>query len=831
MANLNFGAGFTGGTMSGAPGTYGRHGVDPMLTEWSKDWRRLRMQKHRRRGGVEARMLLDLCMYHGEHSATHVQNAILARAFRNEKDKNKLRLVFNFIMRHCDRKIGRLWGIDHRYYATPNVNDPVAFDKADVLSDGLIPALDFKLQQKTLAWTIYYWTVICGVCVEHVDYKDGVTREVLPKYIEGTNEIAWKDKVTGVEMNEAQVQSLLSQGASPERFEVANEVRTTGDVGGDVYDPFRVFIDASVPMIKKLGPDQRLHFSDIRTIGWVRENFGDDVARQCKPMKDVSIIETQLNDRGIPLAGMNLKDLLPLVQGSHGEGDPELVIVNTAYQPPHRDNPYGIRMFYIPDQCILHQDPIPYPEVPGVDYHWGAPAQTFWTNSFVTNMIAAQKFVNKRMSQMGEAANAQIYEMLLLGGGLSAKDIPTDFPGVVRGGISEDGRKLVDVVPRGNLPSFFPDSIRMSMEFLDMLGSADLMSQRKFPGQLRGPLAIPLLQEIMDSEDGPRYSHLAEQFGLEKLMRVNRVKDFYPPVRTLQYLGANNRNEVLEFHNDETLRAGVDFTVTVDPGTIVPESSAMREAKVRERMQWAPGLYTNKRTGQLDWTKVARDLKYTDRERESLEGQARKLARKFIQRARNGQLVAQQAPQPAMPAAPPQGEMVGGGPLQQTPMPQSQQPGPPKVQIFDIQRGAPLVVLPFWDHDAMMDEYEAEMTTDEWNDADPSYQAVLLGLHDMHRAILASLQQAQANSVNSQMQQNAVAQATQQAAAQVASTTVDAVAEQIFEQGREAGRGGMQQQFGDLEQRVRALIGDGQAEGGQALVGQRQMTQMPSFTE
>src|SRR3990167_6844768 len=494
--------------------------IDEDVQKWSRNFRRLKHQKSRNRGGVESSMLLDYLLYHGEHQSVQVQNTILTRAFRHEKDKNKLRLVINLARRLADRKIGRHWSLAHRYRATPNTKDPIAFDLADVVSDSLIPATDYKVQQDTVRWQIMSWLVQCGVCFEHCDWKDGVTREVLPKYDE-QGEMVWKDTMTGMEVPESTVEQLLASGAvAAERFEPAKEVQSAGDIGADIYDPFRVFVDASVPMVKKLGPDQCIYLADIRSHAWIKETFGSDAIGQLKASKDLSIISTQMIDRGVPVSGVNLKDLLPL----------------------------------------------------------------------------------------GQAANAQIYEMLLLGDGLSAKDIPTDFPDVVKNGLTDEGIPKVTVVNRGNLPTFFPDSIRLSMETLETVGSSDLMSQRKFPGQLRGSMAIPMIQEIIDSEDGPRFAHLAEQFALEKMMRINRIRQFYPPVRTLVYTGNDQRNEVLDFHKEEMLPAGVDFTITVDPGSILPELSAMREARVRERMQWAPGLYTNPRTGTQDWSKVAQDL-------------------------------------------------------------------------------------------------------------------------------------------------------------------------------------------------------------------------------
>lgn len=762
--------------------------ADKLVELWTKDWRRLRHQKHRHRGGVEAGMLLDYLLYEGEHQSIQVQNSIVTRAFKHERDKNKLRLVINLARRAVDRKIGREFGIAHEYKATPNTKDPDAFDMADVVGDQLIPALDYKLQQHTLRWELAAWRCKLGVVFEHVDWKDAVTQDVMPKRDEASGEMVWKDSLTGVEIPESQVQLLLQSGrVAGERFSPAVEVSTEGDVGADVYDPFRVFVDASVKQVKFLGPDQAIYLADIRTVEWVRENFGSDIGEQIKKTKDLSIIETQLLDRGMPVQSLNLKDLLPLIHGSQDKDDPDQCIILTRYQPPNKQFPQGQRSFFVPDQVVIDTDVLPYPEIPVIDYHWSAPTSTMWTTGFLRDMQSLSKFINKRYSQMGEAANAQIYEMLLLAGGLTKKDIPTDFPGVVEEGINQDtGAPNVQVVPRGNLPAFFPESIRMSMETMDAIASSDLLSQRKFPGQMRGSLAIPMVQEILDSEDGPRYYHIAEQFSREKQMRINRVKQFYPPIRTLNYTGGDMRQEVLELHTDELLRAGVDFTITVDPGSIFPELPSMREARVRERFSWAPGLYTSPRTQTVDWSKIAHDLKYKDTFRDGIAAQGRKLARALVKRARSGKLV-----------------VIVGPPNPET--------GKPVLGLVDAETQQPFIIYPFWAHNEMMDEYESVMNTTEFIDSSPTFKRTMLTLHEAHRTILSQIDQARQNAVEAKMQQGAMAQAAQQTAARVASVAAEAAVEQVMAQ--KENLEGDPGTFASLQEQIRQLMGGMQAQG------------------
>lgn len=695
-----------------------------LLSDVSKDWRRLRTQKHRLRGGVEARIITSLGFWYGEQYLAQAQGTMLTRPL-GDADKNKLYLVFNMIRKLTKRKIGRLWSVAPEFSASPNHTDPTAFDQADVVND-LIRGLDHKLSERMLQWKRLWWLVVAGTVIEHTPWIEDVTDEPLPAFDPDSGELIWRDQQTNTQITQSQVEKLVQMGMPPERFDVVENIQTLGDVGSEIIDPLRFFIDASVLGINKLGPKQRCYIAEIKTVDWIRENFGNDAAIAIqKSGNDLSIVQTRLMDRGPSVANMNLRDMMPAIQGTRASDDPAMAIVLTGYEPQCKEYPHGRRVIFCPDQTVLDDGDNDYGEVPCTDFHFEPPTTTFWTGDFITDMIPGQKFLNKRMSQLGESANAGIYEVLLLGSELSAGDIPSDLPGVIEDGLDDNGQPRVQPLQRGQLPSFFLESIKLITEYLDSVGSSDLIANRQFPGQLRGPLAIPMLQELLDSEDGPFYDHLGEQLARVKQLRVNRVKQFYPPLRTMHFTGKGRKDEVLVFHTEAILRAGTDFAITVDRGSLVPEISALRQARVREDLESPISIiYTNKRTGRIDPTKIARALRYNDRDELDRETQDRKLAQHIIK------------------------QLWSGTPL------------------------SPNIPRPFWDHNAMMDELEAAMITTEFEEASEQIQAGFLGLYDKHRQFLDSIQSAQAQAVQSQQMKSAIAQATQQTAAQVAAETV-----------------------------------------------------------
>lgn len=706
-----------------------------LVSAYVDDWRRLQNQKARQYGGVEARVLTSLCMYFGEHFVQQQGFQLIGRPMTDD-DKNKLWLVFNMLARAVDRKIGRLWSIDHQFRATPNTLNPVAWDQADIVTK-LIKALNRKVKEGNQQWNRLWWLLLGGVVVEHTPWALEVAEEALPEYDPETGEMLWVDHWNGDAVVSYQiVQAEVLKGAPPERFEPKETVKLVGEVGSEIVTPLNFFIDSSVTSVRALAADQACYVAWVKSKGWISDNFGAEKANQIAGSGDLNIVKTTLMQGNAPVvANMNLQDLIPAIQGSRKVGDPEMCIVLTRYLPRSTQNPNGKRCIFTPEGVLLDETDIKeYEGIPCTDIHWRPNATSFWSADFLTNMIPAQKFLNKRMSQLGESANAQVYEMILLGAGLTREKIPTDYHGVVENAIDENGNPQVQVMQRGNLPGFFNDSIKIVVEFIETSGSSDLLGQRKFPGQIRGPLAIPMLQELLDSEDGPFYTHLGEQLAEIHQQRVNRVKIFYEPIRTLHYVGNNNKNETLVFHTSNVLRRGWDYNIDIEPSSLLPEISSMREARVMERLQAMPMLYMNRRTGKIDVSKIASDLKYNDTEREDRESQYRKLARQFI-----GALWQGEALDPNLP-------------------------------------------MPFYDHDVMMDEFEAAMCTTEWLDASQPVKRGFVDFYNKCQAFLQKLHDQQQSVMENKMLQNAVAMATQQAAAKAAAEATDAALSQVESQ-------------------------------------------------
>ena len=710
--------------------------ADGFLDEITRDYKRLQEQKARRVGGVEGRVLLNLAFEAGEQYTSYANKALTAQPLKGEAEANKLHLVFNLLAQRGRKLTGRLASIAPSFKARPDKKDPKAFEQAEVV-DRLIVALDQKLDQPSRTWELLDWLRKGGTAFEYVPWVKNAALELTPQFTED-GELLFKDllqsTLTGddVIVPESQKNALVEQGRPPESFEVYELVGEVGDVGSEIHGPLSVFVDQTIKSISDLAPDQAVYIARVKTHGWIAETYGPEAVEGLEGTQKIDIVTTAFTQTdGASVAGVNLSDLVPMLQGTVGKDDPKCEIVVERYQPSSTQHPHGRFTCFVPAKKVLFDGENPYEEIPLVHFHWTPPTTTFWSKDYVTDLIAPQRFLNKRLSQLGEQSNSAAYAPWLLAPGVKPSDIPTDFPGAIENGLSDNGTPRAMRAPGAQFPGWFMQSIDLVVKLLnDLAGGADLFDDTKGTGQMRGPMAVPLLQEIIDTEWGPLFQHIGERMARVKQMRLNRVKQFYPPSRTLHYTDKSQRDEVLEFHTDAVLRSGTTYKVTVDRGTLVPEFRALREARVRDRLQSPLAiLYTDERTGRLDKTKIAADLQFGDTSRESQESQDRKLAMELISRLWKAEAI------------------------------------PP--------------VLPFYNHRVMLDELESAMKTTEFLSASPPVQQLFMHRWQEHRAFLDQQAQAQQQAIQDQMTQQAVAQATQQAAAQAASETVKSVLEQL----------------------------------------------------
>ena len=700
------------------------------LADYTDDYDRLRAQKARNVGSVELRILTNLSFASGEHWVG-TQNRVL---FTRKRDPNKLYLVFNLAAQMLYKMMGRLSSIAPVFKARADKQDPKSIAASDVVNK-LVRALDEKLDQPSRTWEILWWMSIGGVAFEYVPWVKAATMEPMPQFDPETNELQWTDALTGQVVPESERQLMLAQGRNPEEFQVIEEMVLAGDVGSEILSPLQVFIDSSVRSIDDLAPDQAVYIAKIRTLGWIEANYdvNKDTIQNIKDATDVRILSTDIKQFGDPTGSVHLQDLIPRIQGSRTQNDPAMAVVVERFQPISEKNPRGKYSCFIPGEQMLHDGDSPYESIPLVDFHWSPTTTSFWNNDYVSDLIAPQRFLNKRLSQLGEQANASIYADELLGPTLKRDDIPSDYPAPIEGGLTDGGVKMVQRRDPPQLPAWFMQSVELTLKLMrEIAGGVDLFSESKFPGQMRGPMAVPMLQEIIDTQWGNLYQHLGQRLGKVKEMRINRVKQYYPPFRTLHYTDNSMKDEVFIFQTSDILRSGTDYSITVERGSLIPELRALREARIREHLQSPLSvLYIDERTGRIDKEKIAADLSMGDIGREDEESRYRKLAMHLVERLWQGEQLPEHIP------------------------------------------------MPFWNLKVIMDELESEMATTEWLSASPPIQQGFVQFWNKCRQFLVDSAKQRQEGMQDQQIQGAVAQAAQQAAAKAAAEAIDMAMDQF----------------------------------------------------
>jgi hypothetical protein len=422
---------------------------------------------------------------------------------------------------------------------------------------------------------------------------------------------------------------------------------------------------------------------------------------------------------------------VPLLQGTVGPDDPPMSVVVERYQPASAKYPHGRFTCFVPNKKVLYDGDNPYEEIPLVDFHWTPVTTTFWTKDYVTDLIAPQRFLNKRMSQLGEFSNSSAYSPWLLAPGVKSSDMPTDFPVRSKTAWRHRARRATRAGGWRAMPPTFMQSIDLVVKLLnDMAGGSDLFEESRFPGQLRGPQAVPLLQELLDTEWGPLYNHIGERLARVKQMRLNRVKQYYPALRTMHYVDKTSATKCWSFRPIRSSARG---------RTITSRSIAARSCRSSARCAKRGCGNGSPPAGDSLHRRTHRPVgQDEDRGRSAVWGHGAGRARSPGSQARDG---------------------TDCAPVERRADPA----GPPVLQPSRDARRT-----------RIRDENDRVPVREPADSATPSWQR-----WQEHQADSPAAGRSQQQGMQDQMVQTAVAQATQQAAAQAAAETVKTVMAQM----------------------------------------------------
>ena len=755
------------------------HEDDERLGDFEDEFKRYQKQKARGVGGVERRVLLNLAMFVGEQWTWYEQGAIKNKRPSIDPDTgaiSEVSLVLNFIEDDWDKVYGRLTASTPEFEAFPDQPDPKKMAKAEVVTSS-IRAGDERLDEDFLRAQRWFWMAMGGVAFEHTPWRQDLEVATVDKSSEDGQplfvHIPTEEEMTPDLMEQA----IEEKRALPEHFKRATEVELDGDYDAEILGPLTVFCPNSIKRLRELQPGQSVMLANVRVLDWVKKTWPDVDYEEMEITgdTDVSILSTRMSE-SVSFSNTSLHDLIPVIQGSMDEDDPDMVTLIERYEPVSEEFPPGWSQqpdareraglldedgndneksmglvvaedntdsgganfahggrysVFIPGQGVVRDGEIPYADgIPVRDFHWSTSSTNFWGPDWITKLIGVQKSINTLASQMRMMGNARMYDPILTTE--DAKIPDTSRPRFWVGGM-EDGVKQAERLGADQLPQWPQKQLEYLVETLHSLaGGKDLFQEKGFPGQIRGTGAVQQLQDIQDSMWGPKLRHYYKQMGAVYHTRTNRMKQFYPVSKMLRLTDPLGKVEVLDFQADEILRAGVDFYITVDPSSILPETRRERFARMSELLQGPLSvLYLNEDTQRFNVQAIASDLQFGDyKGREAAMAQDQKFALGIITAMKEGK---------------------------------------PVIPFNEVQN-----------HPVFVDELKRTMNDDDyWLLLSPDTQQAIQARYGEHTQFMAQqMEQAQSAQNNEEMA-SAVNQAVQASMAKVQSEVTDAVLAQI----------------------------------------------------
>ena len=613
--------------------------------DFQREWERYRDHKTGPSGGIEARTLVNIANVFGEENVFW-SNGFLVRRERERDDQ--VYLNFNVVQTSFRKWTARMQASRGTIKSRPSKNDAAAMSNSRIV-DNVNLALDQKLREDKLDWQRWFWKGVSGVCWEFSPWLPDSTFDFVPK--KGPDgQPLMRDKQTGKEHPQQIVEQAIQSGIPKERFEVALEMDKTGDVGAQIHGPLTVFGPATMTTVAELTGNQSIMIGEVKPLEWVYANYPDSRKFEFDGTKPIRLAKTDIDTGGLSLSNTDISRLMPTISGIPKPEDPPMVTVMHRFGPATEKYPKGRYTVFLIDQGengVLFDGKNPYhPIIPVQEFPYDAGTATLsvWSSlDYVSSQVPIQKFISFRMSQISEHADSLVHGQILVGGNLKASDVTNAPDDVIENAFDDNGRPQVMRVKLDGMGNWFFKGLDTAIQFQkETAGGIDLFDKRSL-GDFRSNLSIPLQAEEMNTEWGPPLETHWQDKARVKQNRLEIVRRFYPKARTLELVGTDNQVEIFEFYKEQIWRAGMSYSVYLERGSVLPESAALREERVANRLSRLPGIYTDPDTLDTDWFRVAQEVGISDAARESLMERSRRLS------AHEWELMMQGTPVPVQP--------------------------------------------------------------------------------------------------------------------------------------------------------------------------------------
>ena len=277
----------------------------------------------------------------------------------------------------------------------------------------------------------------------------------------------------------------------------------------------------------------------------------------------------------------------------------------------------GVHFIFVGSIAMNELDsPLPYAVTPQtedhdldfdcVDYRWQE-EESFWGDPFHTDLIPLQQATNRTESQIRESINAFIYPKVLVPIGSKIRSGAfADMPEV----IEYAGAPPSYLQPPSLASYVFKSKDDLIKHMNDIAMLHEVTRQGAVPPQVRTASGMMQLQEM----DNLALNSVMEMYeGQEEIagqMMLDRVKQFYPAERIVDYIGERNKLEALTFKREPFFKHR--WKIFVHPGSSRPDSKAGKMQQFFELIQNFPSFFQDQQTGLPDRALAARFLNLTD---------------------------------------------------------------------------------------------------------------------------------------------------------------------------------------------------------------------------
>ncbi len=458
-----------------------------------------------------------------------------AKKFEEPKaPKWRVRITLNKILPRYRKALTRLSSYDPSAVATPNSNETLDIDAAQ-LGTKVLKGLKDKVKMNRIKHRMNQWRLLCGTSFEYAGWNSGLGSEI-PNEDEEHQRLNIENQET---QNEFSALTNAEEPASPE----ATNKLFTGDIEVEAVNPFEIY---PLDYPESMETCNELAWVRYVPVDWVKRKYPDK-ADEIKPESDST------------MGGMYMRKIESLISNigfsaNVSSREEDKVLYKRIFVRPTMDKPKGQYIVYV-NGVLLENGGMPNIEL-GKEFEmpiWKyddleVPGR-FWGQATIEQMIPLNKAKNKNISHIIESENLMGKPKWTAVKGTTNANAITSEPGeVIEWDATVPGAQEPKMVTPPALPAYvtlhLPAILDRAMGDVGAMHEAE--SGTVVPGVTSGT-AIKELKKSDEDELNPLFIQDNENKKELYQALLKMVQDKYTEQRMLKVVGIDKAMEVISF--------------------------------------------------------------------------------------------------------------------------------------------------------------------------------------------------------------------------------------------------------------------------------------------